>query len=109
MPPPSHEKACVQCSTLAVAVIDDAARELAHSVANVVARGAVSADVVCAGGVITNQPRLYDAFARHVGALGHDLTVHMLKVPPVAGALALARSIGGTHHLPMHHESRRIS
>jgi glucosamine kinase len=98
-----------QGSTLAAAVIEDAASELAQSVAYVVARGAVSADVVCAGGVITNQPRLYDAFTRHIDALGHDLTVHMLKVPPVAGALALARSVGGTRHLSLHHESRRIS
>ncbi|WP_433861786.1 BadF/BadG/BcrA/BcrD ATPase family protein [Streptomyces sp. L7] len=76
-------------STLAEVVIDDAARELARSVANVVARGAVSSDVVCAGGVITNQPRLYDAFSRHVGALTPDLTVHLLDVPPLLELLRL--------------------
>jgi glucosamine kinase len=78
-------------STLAAKVIDDAARELAFGVGQVCERGAVGADVICAGGVISNQPRLYSAFTRYVGDLDRGLKVHLLAVAPVVGALALAR------------------
>jgi glucosamine kinase len=98
-------------SALAASVIEAGAAELARGVAQVVARGAVANDIVCAGGVITNQPRLYDAFVRQVEGLGRDLSVHLLTVPPVVGALALARRLGDGDfsHPSVHQESRRIS
>jgi len=80
-------------STLAANVIDDAAKELAFGVGQVCERGAVGTDVICTGGVISNQPRLYSAFTRYIGDLGRGLTVHLLTVAPVAGALALARGM----------------
>jgi glucosamine kinase len=78
-------------STLAAKVVDDAAKELAFGVGQVCERGAVGADVVCAGGVISNQPRFYRALAREIDDLGLGLTAHLLTVAPVTGALALAR------------------
>jgi glucosamine kinase len=78
-------------STLAAKVVDDAAKELAFGVGQVCERGAVGADVVCAGGVISNQPRFYRALARQIDDLGLGLTAHLLTVAPVTGALALAR------------------
>jgi glucosamine kinase len=80
-------------SVLAVGVIDAAAKELASEVGQVHTRGAVGADVVCAGGVIANQPRLYRALERHIDDLGLGLAVHLLQVAPVMGAIALARRI----------------
>ncbi len=80
-------------SALAASVIDDAAKELADGVGLVHARGAVGTDVVCAGGVITNQPRLYRALTRHIDDLGLGLTVHLLQVAPVVGAVALASKL----------------
>ncbi|CAN5151922.1 BadF/BadG/BcrA/BcrD ATPase family protein [soil metagenome] len=78
-------------SELAVAVVDAAAKELARGVGQVHARGAAGTDVVCAGGVIVNQPRLYRALVRHIGDLGLGLSVQLVDVPPVIGAIALAR------------------
>ncbi len=80
-------------SALAASVVDDAAKELAAGVGLVHARGAVGTDVVCAGGVVTNQPRLYRALTRHIDDLGLGLAVHLLHVPPVIGAVALARKL----------------
>ena len=80
-------------STLAAKVIDDAAKELAFGVGQVCERGAVGTDVICTGGVISNQPRLYSALTRYIGDLGRGLTVHLLTVAPVTGALALARGM----------------
>ncbi|TFD82501.1 BadF/BadG/BcrA/BcrD ATPase family protein [Cryobacterium fucosi] len=94
-------------SELAAAVIDDAARQLARDVGLVHARGALGLDVICAGGVVTNQPRLYRALSQHVDDLDLGLRVHLLSVAPVAGALELAKKMyihslitmiqGGTH------------
>ncbi len=80
-------------STIAAAVIDESARLLARDVQRVHARGAVGTDVICAGGVITNQPRLYRALTRHIDDLQLGLTVGLLTVAPVVGAVALARKL----------------
>lgn len=80
-------------STIAVTVIDESARELARDVQRVHSRGAVGTSVICAGGVITNQPRLYRALSRHIDELGLGLTVDLLTVAPVVGAVALARAL----------------
>jgi glucosamine kinase len=78
-------------SQLALTVIDEAAQELATAVKLVLSRGAIGKDVVCAGGVISNQPRLFQGLERHITAIDPRLTLHLLSVAPVAGAIALAR------------------
>ena len=78
-------------SALAAGVIDDGASHLAALVGQLLARGAVGADVVVAGSVIVNQPRLFNAFERHVHERHPHLKVHVLKVSPVEGAVFLAR------------------
>ena len=83
-------------SQLALTVIDEAARELATAVKLVLSRGAIGEDVVCAGGVISNQPRLYQALQRHIAAVNPGLTLHLLGVAPVAGAIAIARQMRPT-------------
>ena len=80
-------------SELAASVIDDSARLLARDVARVHARGALGTHVICAGGVVTNQPRLYRALTRHIDNLELGLTVELLTVAPVIGAVALARKL----------------
>lgn len=77
-------------SARAAAVIAHAADELARSVELVHRRGAAGADVVCAGGVITHQPRLLDALGAGLAERGLALRLHLLDVPPVRGAIALA-------------------
>ena len=87
-------------SAIADAVIDRAAGRLARDVGRVRARGAVGENVICAGGVITHQPRLFKALTRHIENLDLGLSVHLLTVPPVAGAVALARKL---HNQPCSH------
>ena len=80
-------------SAIATSVITAAAAALARDVALVHRRGAIGSDVLCAGGVITNQPRLYDELVREVGTINASLSVSLLTVTPVMGALALARDL----------------
>ncbi|MET7396606.1 BadF/BadG/BcrA/BcrD ATPase family protein [Dactylosporangium sp. NPDC005572] len=54
-------------------------------------RNAALTHVVAAGGVMTSQPALFDAFRDAVAREHAGLTVYLLDRPPVAGALALAR------------------
>lgn len=80
-------------SDLAVGVIDAAADNLVRLVGQLVRRGAVGSEVVAAGSVIVGQPRLFDSFVRGVAARHPDLSVHLLRVPPVEGAVHLARRL----------------
>jgi N-acetylglucosamine kinase-like BadF-type ATPase len=80
-------------SVIADTVIDQSAALLARDVGRVHARGALGDTVICAGGVVTNQPRLYRALSRHIDELGLGLTVQLLTVAPVVGAVALARKL----------------
>lgn len=80
-------------SALAAGVIDAAAENLVRLVGQLVARGAVGSAVVAAGSVIVGQPRLFDAFVRGVAARHPNLSVHLLRVPPVEGAVQLARRL----------------
>ncbi|MBO1737984.1 BadF/BadG/BcrA/BcrD ATPase family protein [Leifsonia sp. TF02-11] len=80
-------------SPRAAQVIDQAADELARSVELVHRHGAVGDHVVCAGGVITHQPRLLRAFRERLRARGLGHAVHLLAAPPVEGALAMARRL----------------
>jgi N-acetylglucosamine kinase-like BadF-type ATPase len=80
-------------SARAARVIETAADELARSVELVHRRGALGADVVCAGGVVSHQPRLFAALGERLRARGLTHSIHLLDVPPVRGALALARRL----------------
>lgn len=88
-------------SALANAVIDEAADLLALGVAHVLRRGAAGTDVVCAGGVITAQPRMFDAVRAAIGRRTPGVRAHLLDVPPARGALALARALGPTLSAPV--------
>ena len=77
-------------SPLAQSAIAAAARHLALLVTRLIARGAVGTTVVAAGGVIVNQPRLADRLRAALAESHPSLTLRLLDVPPVAGALALA-------------------
>jgi N-acetylglucosamine kinase-like BadF-type ATPase len=78
-------------SLLAQMVIDDGAWALAELVGQLRKRGATGHDVVVAGSVILNQRRLLDAFRRVLADQQPDFKVHELAVPPVEGAVLLAR------------------
>ena len=78
-------------SALAVRVIADGAKALADNVAQLIERGAVGKDVVVAGSVFVNQPRLVEAIKSALAARHAGLTVHLLTVAPVEGAVFLAR------------------
>ncbi|MFI2205023.1 N-acetylglucosamine kinase [Streptomyces sp. NPDC020192] len=80
-------------SALAQEVIAAGGRSLAALVALLARRGAATDEVVVAGSTILAQPPLYDAFA---AALAEDLPSarpRPLRVAPVEGAVALARSL----------------
>ncbi|MEU0245568.1 BadF/BadG/BcrA/BcrD ATPase family protein [Streptomyces sp. NPDC006235] len=80
-------------SPLARAVIADGGRALAALVVRLAARGVPVDDVVVAGGTVLAQPALYEAFT---SALAESLPAarpQPLRVPPVEGAVALARSL----------------
>lgn len=82
-------------SALARAVITEGGEALAALVDQLVARGAAGTDVVVAGSVIVNQPRLYETFSAAVTSLHPHLKVHMLHDAPVEGAVTLARRAAG--------------
>jgi N-acetylglucosamine kinase-like BadF-type ATPase len=84
-------RAADEGSALAAGVIDDAARSLELLVSRLVRRGAVGTTVVAAGSVIVNQPRLADGFRAYLARAQPGLELRLLDVPPVAGAVALAR------------------
>lgn len=78
-------------SVLARAVIADGARHLVDLVAQLRGRGAAGSAVVVAGSVIVNQPRLLDAFRAGLADRLPGLALHVLRAPPVEGAVLLAR------------------
>jgi N-acetylglucosamine kinase-like BadF-type ATPase len=80
-------------SPLARAVIAGGGRALASLVVRLAGRGVAVDDVVVAGGTVLAQPALYEAFT---SALAESLPAarpQRLRLPPVEGALALARSL----------------
>jgi N-acetylglucosamine kinase-like BadF-type ATPase len=82
-------------SALARAVITDGGEALAALVDQLLARGAAGRDVVVAGSVIVNQPRLREAFTAALTARHPQLKVHVLQDAPVEGAVQLARRAAG--------------
>jgi N-acetylglucosamine kinase-like BadF-type ATPase len=83
-------------SALARAVVDDAAVSLASLVRGMAARDVDVADIVLAGGVILNQPSLFDAFDRKLRTAAPRSTVHRLAVDPVVGAVRLAERLAAS-------------
>jgi len=86
-------------SALAVRVVDQAAAQLQTLVSRLVARGATGGTVVAAGSVLVHQPRLAAALRAQLARAHPTLTLHLLQVPPVTGAVALARA-------RLHHPTR---
>jgi hypothetical protein len=80
-------------SALAHEVIISGGRALAGLVVRLAGRGAGVDDVVVAGGVVLNQPELYAALADALADALPATRVHPLTVPPVTGAVALARGL----------------
>ncbi|WP_395676513.1 BadF/BadG/BcrA/BcrD ATPase family protein [Inquilinus sp.] len=78
-------------SALARAVIADGARHLVDLVVQLRGRGAAGSAVVVAGSVIVNQPRLLDAVRAGLADRLPGLALHVLRAPPVEGAVLLAR------------------
>lgn len=77
-------------SPLAVRVIREGAEGLAAHVQLLIERGANASLVVAGGGVIAEQPMLFEAFVDAVAAVSPTSRVVLLRDPPVIGAVALA-------------------
>lgn len=80
-------------SPLARAVIDEGGRSLAALVEQLAARGVAVDDVVVAGSTVLAQPVLYDAFTSALAERVPGARPRPLRLPPVEGAVALARSL----------------
>ncbi len=80
-------------SPLARAVIAEGGRALAALVVRLARRGVAVDDVVVAGGTVLAQPALYEAFTSALAEALPGARPHPLRVPPVEGAVALARSL----------------
>ncbi|MEW1643634.1 MULTISPECIES: BadF/BadG/BcrA/BcrD ATPase family protein [unclassified Streptomyces] len=80
-------------SLLAREVIAEAGRSLAALVVRLAERGVPVDDVVVSGGTILAQPRLYDAVTAALAERLPGARPQPIQVPPVEGAVALARSI----------------
>jgi N-acetylglucosamine kinase-like BadF-type ATPase len=80
-------------SVRAARVVEAGADHLALLVDQLRHRGAVGDVVVAAGGVITRQPRLRDAFAERLHRRHPALSFQLLRDAPVAGAVSLARRL----------------
>ncbi|WP_369251596.1 N-acetylglucosamine kinase [Streptomyces sp. R41] len=80
-------------SSLARRVIAEGGRSLAALVVRLAERGVAVDDVVVAGGTALAQPALYDAFVASLTEALPGARPRPLEVPPVEGAVALARSL----------------
>ena len=80
-------------SLLAREVIAEAGKSLTALVVRLAERGVPVDDVVVAGGTVLAQPRLYDAFTTALAERLPGARPQPIRVPPVEGAVALARSI----------------
>lgn len=85
-------RAAAEGSPLARRVVDEAAAQLSLLVTRLLARGATGSTVVAAGGVVVHQPLLAARLRARLAAAHPALTLRLLDVPPVAGAVALARN-----------------
>ncbi|MET7568559.1 BadF/BadG/BcrA/BcrD ATPase family protein [Streptomyces sp. NPDC005492] len=80
-------------SLVAREVIAEAGRSLAALVVRLAERGVPVDDVVVAGGTVLAQPRLYEALTAALAERVPQARARPIQVPPVEGAVALARSI----------------
>ncbi|MFI6490143.1 N-acetylglucosamine kinase [Streptomyces sp. NPDC050564] len=80
-------------SALARRVITEGGRALAGLVVRLAERGVAVDDVVVAGSTVLAQPDLYDAFVASLAEAAPGARPRPLRVPPVEGAVALARSL----------------
>ncbi|KUN79478.1 ATPase [Streptomyces bungoensis] len=80
-------------SRLAREVIDAGGRSLAALVGRLAGRGVVVDDVVVAGSTVLVQPPLYGAFTAALAEALPGARPRPLRVPPVNGAVELARSL----------------
>ena len=74
-------------------MIAQGGESLAKLVSGLRQRGVATALVVASGGVITSQPDLAEAFRAALAELAPTFELHILEVPPVTGAVALARAV----------------
>ncbi|MFG2078035.1 N-acetylglucosamine kinase [Nonomuraea maritima] len=90
---PAVFDAADQGSATAREVVQRGGAALAHLVAALARRGADTRAVVAAGGVIVGRPALFTAFESELAALLPGVTATLLREPPVAGAVELARRL----------------
>ena len=99
-------------SALALDVIAQGGKALAALVSRLIDRGAPGNDIVTGGGVITRQPRLFEAFQSALATVAPDWRLTLLREPPVIGAMALARQLQAGErpaYLPFPHIAGTIS
>jgi N-acetylglucosamine kinase-like BadF-type ATPase len=82
-------------SEVARGIVDDAAQILAEEVVGLRSRGATGTTVVVGGGVMVGQPGYQAALRARLAALDPAIQVVVARMPPAAGALALARELAG--------------
>ncbi|WP_189426263.1 N-acetylglucosamine kinase [Devosia pacifica] len=88
--------ACQAGSPRAARVIESHAEAMTQMVHQLERRGGDVAAVVCAGGVMSNHQQMFSAFADSMHRrFGDRSQVLLLDVPPVAGAVNLARQLAG--------------
>ncbi|MFD9439634.1 N-acetylglucosamine kinase [Streptomyces sp. NPDC060006] len=90
---PSVFAAAEDGSSLALRVIAEGGRALASLVVRLAGRGIPVDDVVVAGGTVLLQPVLYEAFTVALAGELPAARPRRLRVPPVEGAVALARAL----------------
>ena len=86
-------EAAANGSLIAGEVIAEGGRSLASLVVRLAGRGVPVDDVVVSGGTVLAQPALHDALLASLAILVPGARLRPLRVPPVEGAVALARSL----------------
>ena len=86
-------EAAASGSGIAGEVIAEGGRALASLVVRLAGRGVPVDDVVVSGGTVLSQPALHDALLASLAMLVPGARLRPLRVPPVTGAVALARSL----------------
>ncbi|WP_241827204.1 N-acetylglucosamine kinase [Streptomyces graminilatus] len=86
-------EAAASGSLIAGEVIAEGGRSLASLVVRLAKRGVPVDDVVISGGTILAQPALHDALLASLAILVPSARLQPLRVPPVEGSVALARSL----------------
>ncbi|WP_371664341.1 N-acetylglucosamine kinase [Streptomyces sp. NBC_00280] len=86
-------EAAASGSLIAGEVIAEGGRSLASLVVRLAGRGVPVDDVVVAGGTVLAQPALHDALLASLAILLPGARLQPLRVPPVEGSVALARSL----------------